>query len=149
MSYQWNAMVDSYNNYKQKNPDKIYLIRYEDLVNKTEETMEALCKFLNVPFNSEYLAGFWKKSSEFIQPWEKWKDDVSSKIIYNNKSESTLKAGFTNTLIIQSLTNKNMKKYNYPPAYRHSQFFFDLVLYPFDVLNGTVALIRNIWKKTE
>ncbi len=135
MSHQWNAMVDSCNNYKQKNPDKIYLIRYEDLVNKTEETMEALCRFLNVPFNSESLAGFWKKSRAFIQPWEKWKDDVSSKVIYNNKSESARKASLINTLIIQSLTGKNMKKYNYPLAYRNSQFIFNFALYPFIILN--------------
>jgi hypothetical protein len=147
MSHQWNAMVDSYNNFKQKNPDKVYLIRYENLVNKTEENMEALCRFLNVAFNSEHLAGFWKKSREFIQPWEKWKDDVSSKVIYNDKTGSNLKAGFTNTLIIQALTGRNMIKYNYPPAYRHSQFFFNLILYPFHVLNETVATIKNIWKK--
>jgi len=143
MSHQWNAMVDSYNNYKQKNPDKICLIRYEDLVNKNEETMKILCGFLNVPFNPEYLAGFREKSGEFIQPWEKWKDDVSSKVIYNYQTVSRPKAGYTNTLIIQNLTAKNMKRYDYPAAYQHSQFFFDIVLYPLHVLNGTVASIIN------
>jgi hypothetical protein len=146
MSHGWNAMVNSFNNFKQNNPDKIYLIKYEDLVNKTEESMGTLCRFLDISFKPDHLADFWKKSGEIIQPWEKWKEGISSKIIYNNKSEAKTKAGFINTLIIQNLTGRNMVKYNYTLLYQRIQFFFDVALYPFNILEKIVARTKKIAK---
>jgi len=146
MSHGWNAMINSFNTFKQENPDKIYLIKYEDLVNQTEENMGTLCKFLNISFNPDLLENFWKTSKELILPWEKWKEDVSSKIIYNNKSKTKTKAGFINTLRIQNLTGRNMLKYNYTLLYPHIQLFFNLALYPFNVLEKILAHTKNIAK---
>ena len=42
-------------------PDRFYLIRYEDLVEKPEESFSALCNFLGIPYNPAVFDFYTKK----------------------------------------------------------------------------------------
>jgi len=46
----WNDSIDVYFSLLKENKEKVILISYEDLVNKTENTMGLISDFLNIPF---------------------------------------------------------------------------------------------------
>ena len=49
-----------------RDPDRFYLIRYEDLVEKPEESLRELCAFLSIPYVSEVF-DFHKKKDELVK----------------------------------------------------------------------------------
>jgi len=50
----WNICVQNFQRIKMHTPDKVFLIYYEDLLNKFEESMRALSIFLEVDYVEEY-----------------------------------------------------------------------------------------------
>ena len=57
----WRFVVRLFFRWKKKFPEKFFLIRYEDLAEKPEETIIAICQFLGLPFDPTVFDFFHKK----------------------------------------------------------------------------------------
>ncbi len=55
ISWQWNLLVDHYFDIKKKFPDDIELMKYEDLINDTEETLGDICRFFGIQFSMDLI----------------------------------------------------------------------------------------------
>ncbi|MEI6435046.1 MAG: sulfotransferase [Bacteroidota bacterium] len=62
----WRYINRSFIEYCKRFPKQFYLIRYEDMVEKPEESFSALCKFLEIPFCSSVF-DFYKKKDEMVE----------------------------------------------------------------------------------
>jgi hypothetical protein len=61
--YQWKYSAELLNRFKKSNPDKIFSIRYEDLVKDPAKGFSQMCNFLNIPYFESSL-DFYKKENE-------------------------------------------------------------------------------------
>lgn len=122
-AYRWNYMIRLIENFRERHPRRIYLLRYEDLVQNLEREISTLCDYLDIEMNIELLNRYKDVSSRFILPWEMWKNDVRSKEISNtNKSH---RVPLLDVLIIQHFTQENMQKYGYGISFPSIQRAFD------------------------
>jgi hypothetical protein len=115
--------------------DQVFDVRYEDLVLQPEETLKALCSFLELPFTTEMLDSSSENSSQKM-------DLVSthSKTIHKNLSKKLLKDNINkyrskmtkgDIMIYELLAAKYLKKYGYQLTFPILSFFlFDLLRFP-------------------
>jgi len=59
----WRFVAREFLKYKNQHPDRFHLIRYEDLVLHPEETLRAVCSFLQLPFDPGVFE-FYRKKDE-------------------------------------------------------------------------------------
>ena len=60
----WRWVAKSFLKNKEKFPERFYIIRYEDLVQKQEDIFRELCKFLDIPYDP-LVFDFFTKKDEF------------------------------------------------------------------------------------
>lgn len=96
----WNNSVDVYQKFKSIASDRLILIKYESIVSNTSETMNEICKFLNVPFDESIMqhGTIDQKESDprrvntydhhrnlykpvFTNSIEKWKKELTNEIL--------------------------------------------------------------------
>jgi hypothetical protein len=128
LANQWNEMVDTVENFKTKHPEQIIFIRYEDLVANVIESLRSLTEFLNITYDKDRLRNFTNTGADLILPWEKWKNGVTNDRILNMNSKWAKNFGILNTLIIQMLTESNMKRYKYTPFQKNLQKLIEVGL---------------------
>lgn len=149
VALRWDGMARLIQGFREKYPDRIYVLRYEDLVEDIEEQMSALCNFLGVEIRPELLKGYRDVSRKFILPWEEWKEDVKSKDIVN--TNKLHKVSMLDTLIIQYFTQKGMRKYGYSVSSPRLQKIFDplvnIFAKPFVYARGLCAKLFRVFKK--
>lgn len=66
--YRWKFALKMALELKKKNPDKIYMLRYEDLATNPEPHLRAMCKFLDLPFDASVFS-FYEKKAEMEQAY--------------------------------------------------------------------------------
>lgn len=54
-AYRWNLMNYKIEELKQKKPENFITVKYEDLINNTEQTLQLICEFLNINYLPEQL----------------------------------------------------------------------------------------------
>ena len=59
----WRFVAREFLKYKRLFPDKFFIVRYEDVVIKKEETIQEICDFLNLPYDPNVF-DFFKKKEE-------------------------------------------------------------------------------------
>jgi hypothetical protein len=66
VAQEWLRKVQNTNNYLQTiSSDRYLIIRYEDLVTKTEQTLEKICNLLGIDFSSQMLP-YWKAEHHLL-----------------------------------------------------------------------------------
>lgn len=70
---EWKRVVRIARAVRQRHPDKIYVIRYEDLLSRTVETTEALCDFLEIGYEPEMVEYHRVAVPNFDVSSEPWK----------------------------------------------------------------------------
>ncbi|HPS63918.1 MAG TPA: sulfotransferase [Bacteroidales bacterium] len=62
----WKYVTRLFLKFQDKYPERFYLVRYEDLVMKPEETVRELCAFLSIPYHPEVFE-FHRKKEEVME----------------------------------------------------------------------------------
>lgn len=70
LAYRWNIYNKAINKYKQILKNRFHLIRFEDLLEKPEETLKDLCVFIGVNYDPEML-NFYKKEQDWDTEFRK------------------------------------------------------------------------------
>ncbi|HAH58403.1 MAG TPA: hypothetical protein DCL86_09665, partial [Bacteroidales bacterium] len=60
--YRWKFALKLALKLKKKNPECLYMLRYEDLAKNPEPQLRAMCNFLNLPFDASVLSFYEKKA---------------------------------------------------------------------------------------
>lgn len=149
LAHQWNEMIKLTEDFRERYQNRIYILRYEDLAEKTEDTMNSLCDFLNIEINADQLKTFKDISEAFIQPWEKWKNDVKSKGIANTNEFRIKEMSMIDILKIQHITQGNMLKYGYNVLHKNIQTVFTLIAYQAYILHKFMLYIKRFLKSYE
>ena len=126
LASQWNRMIFLCEKFQEKNQERIYLLKYEDLVQNVSQKMSELCSFLNIKYNSYLLEKYKDRTDCIILPWETWKKDVSKEAILNSNEATIKEARRFDAIRIQSVTKKYMKKYQYEILFPKSQKIWDV-----------------------
>lgn len=113
LARQWNKMIKKVETFKNKFPDKIMIILYEDLVSDLIKTMTSVVNFLRIKLDVKKFYNFGETSSDFILPWEKWKDEVKTGKIQNTNSKWMHQAKILDFFLVYLVTGKYMRKYKY------------------------------------
>jgi hypothetical protein len=109
-SFEWNIKLSLIHRALKKEKNRVFEIRYEDMVREPVSHIKKVCSFLNVTFEEEML-NFWKQSEKYI-------DRQHSELIFkpvepanafkwkNNLSSSDLKK-------YEFFSYQNLKRYGY------------------------------------
>jgi hypothetical protein len=119
--------------FQEKNQWRIYLLKYEDLVQNVSQKMSELCSFLNIEYNPDLLEKYKDLTDCITLPWETWKREVSKVGILNTNEGTIKKARLFDVIRIQGVTKKYMKKYQYEILFPKSQKIWDM---SFSILGG-------------
>jgi len=97
----------------EKYTDEIFIVRYEDLIEKTKFTLESLCNYIGVRFETGMVEN--AGGNQIVPKWEKqWKRN--SKEPPNSKSLDKWKTDISTEDIqfIESHNHHSLLRYNYP-----------------------------------
>jgi hypothetical protein len=109
----WLQSIEAIEKFQDKYPERVRIIKLEDLVENKEDVIKNICDFLEIDFNIKNLNNYKIVANQFILPWENWKNDVknseiSSKIAIKNKKLKDQEY----RVLVNSLKEK-LIKYNY------------------------------------
>jgi hypothetical protein len=65
--FSWSIQMSEYIKVQEKNPHSVILIRFEDLILSTEETLEKICVFLGIPFEKNIIENRMKSIPNFSE----------------------------------------------------------------------------------
>lgn len=122
---QWLETAESIEDFKQKNPQQIKIIRFEDLIKQPEIKVEEICQFIDVSFSASKLASYTKKAKEFMLPYEIWKQNNTNKNFTHPNSIIPL----FKKLQMQFLLEDKMVKYGYKIHNKHTQRLYNTYRY--------------------
>lgn len=139
----WKQSVNQCFYMLKKTPDKIHLVRYEDLINYPKKELLNICDFLNIPFDDNMLDYHNIKqnySEDFIEKYQK-------KLLYppdkNNLNKWRKELTDKEVRKIEYQCKNYMKKFNYEQSNTAFSFLFKLSQLPADF----IILYQNINRK--
>jgi len=119
----------SINEAANKFPEKIYSIRFEDMIANVEGIIEGICRFLHIDFDPYKLGDFHKKAVHTIKPFEKWKNMVfKPKISSSDNNEFLEKIPLIEILKLQHLLRNEMRSKSYPMYHPEKQLHFEKLM---------------------
>jgi hypothetical protein len=119
LAQRWNRMLLDVECFKDNHPDRIFSLRYEDLVRNMAERLQAVADFLQAAFDFKVLAGLKQEKTQnaetFILPSETWKQaDLRLDMrTTNGNYRDLIPAG--DVAAIEGIVRENMKRYGYEP----------------------------------
>lgn len=126
LSRQWVVYAQSLEEFKKAYPEKIMLIKYEDLVQSPLDVTSTIADFLSVPFNPGALSQRVQVADTIIQPFEHWKADVRNPEIRNTNREVKGLFSLGDRLKIQSIVCGQMRRYGYAGTQTFLQLVYQL-----------------------
>ena len=128
LARQWVRHVDALDDFKGSFPSKIFVLKYEDLVQDPAGVIEKVTRFLGIDFDIHSIQDFSKRAQNIVQPFENWKDGVKSNTI-ENKDKSVEKIfGKKEIFKIQSIVHNKMRQLGYEINYPTEQGFYNIFL---------------------
>jgi len=101
-----------------RNNSNVFVLKFEDLTDKTEESIKDVCKFLNIPFN-ESLIEYVNAPSGIIMAHESWKrKNIEVKKVKRNQP-ARWKEVLTDEQadLVIFITKTQAQKFGYNPRY--------------------------------
>lgn len=117
LAIQWAGHLNAFEKFVASNPDKAFMVKYEELTANHEDLISKICQFLGIEFEPERLKNYGEKAKAIIQPFEHWKKDVKTSHIYIRNESPKSVFPVRKILKIQSIVLEKMKKYGYEPIY--------------------------------
>jgi len=125
-SRQWVLYVQSLEGFKQEHPNKICIVKYEDLARSPQNLVSSITDFLSVDFDPGYFSQRVAKANMIIKPFEHWKADVANPIIKDNNGNVGELFSLRDTLKIQSIVLDQMRLFHYVEKWSILQSFYQL-----------------------
>ena len=122
----WNDSIAAYERFRAAHPDKVYSVRYEDLVRDPVRVMAGICAFLEMELVPERLANYRQASENLILTRESWKANVRTNDIANTNGNYPV--SLRDALAIQNVTRSALRRYGYVPLYRGCQVMYDAAI---------------------
>jgi hypothetical protein len=132
--YRWRYTARLFMNCRKKYPGRFHILRYEDLVTSQEQTMEALCRFLGIPYDPSVFE-FFKKKDETLKAYdnpliEKFHGNLMSPI--NTGRMDLWKKDLTRqqVMLADQIAGRDADLLGYPREYRRYNPWFRLRALP-------------------
>jgi hypothetical protein len=122
----WVKSINSVESFSKKYPNRVYSLRYEDLVENAEKELTEVCKFLNIDIRLNRISKYNEVSYNFIHPWETWKNNVKLKNISNTNYIYKKDTALFDVLKMQNILQEKMREYGYKISNQILQKIFDL-----------------------
>lgn len=94
--------------------EKVHLLKYEDLIHRTEHVIRDLCGFLNIPFEIQMLdyhkSDDARKAASVSQQW----GNVTKPIMHANSNKFEMAMSQEDVRLIETICNEEMKSLGYP-----------------------------------
>lgn len=108
----WIDTVEAVAEIKNKYPEKVYTIKFEDLV-ENKDLMKSVCGFLSIPYMKSRVSNYMEYSKLQNLEWESWKQDATKEI----SSEIALKVQEDMTsdekAILKTMAPNHLKEFGY------------------------------------
>lgn len=101
-----------------RNNSNVFVLKFEDLTDKTEESIKGVCKFLNIPFNESLIENV-SAPSGIIMAHESWKrKNIEEKKVKRNQP-NRWKEALTDEQadLVIFITKTQAQKFGYNPRY--------------------------------
>jgi hypothetical protein len=119
LAHRWNRMLLDVERFQKDHPDRIFSLRYEDLVRDLEKKLRQVGDFLNFVFDFSNLAGLKRKrepkADAFILKSETWKqEDLRLDLrTTNEKYHGLIPAA--DVVAIEAIVREPMQRHGYQP----------------------------------
>ena len=110
----WNYSAKHILQFKNKFPDKLYLVKYEDLCKYPIKNIEEICSFLQVSCEADMLSNFSKTAESTVAESESWKSNVFAGRIIRNDQRWRKNLDDSEVFLIDIITRKYRAKFGYP-----------------------------------
>jgi hypothetical protein len=94
----------------------VVVVKYEDLVDHSDQTLKKICQFVNIPFDSKLIKTVTAPAGIISEPWQN--KNIDLKTIQQNNSErwrEVLNEGQAN--LVTFVTKSYASKFDYIPVY--------------------------------
>jgi Sulfotransferase family len=125
--------------FSEDNPNKIKIIKYEDLSEKPHVILNEICDFLKIPFHPEKTEISNELKMNIVKDFEVWKTSITDRISNNNVNGRRL-FKFIDILKIQQSIYPYNEIMGYEIFYPHIQKLFNPV---YRVMNSLYSLLYN------
>lgn len=148
VTYKWKYFYKAFLKARQKQPDRYYYIRYEDLVDQPDVHFSMLCNFLGIPANNKVF-DFYKKAGKIknIYPEEqinKYHSSLLKPISRNKIGLWKKELSQRKVQIADFVAGKYAAKGGYEKAYRKSGPRVKIIAAPGVLAAKTLYLLTNI-----
>ncbi len=107
------AIIKAIEAFKQAYPEKITIIRFEDLIYDEIDVLTGICNFLGIDFEKYRLKNLEKISEYTIQPFEIWKKANKGAEIKRDMPSYKKKIKLSHLFEIQLITGEVLTAYHY------------------------------------
>lgn len=136
----WQQGYSLFDNFKQKNTNDCYSIKYEDLISNSTSHVKQICDFVGIEFDDKNLKTYREKVEGITTNKEHWKNGNRMKISSKERNLSFRETFSLSTIIIQYYTRKLQIKLGFKVYHP-----FLKVIIP-DMLIKLIIFIRNYLK---
>lgn len=124
----WKRLVNRTEEFKVRHPDKIYSVKYEDLINDPNVVISDMFKHLNMNFDKGKLSSFSSVAQKIIMPFEWWKKDVcQTKINSQDEIDFLNEIPVKDIFTIQQLLKEEIFKNGFEIYYKDKQDEFNRI----------------------
>ncbi len=138
----WNHAIEIAEATRDVSPQQVLILSYEDLVADAHSTIDAVCRFLRVPFDANRLGEFGERTAHLKLPHEKWKEQVASGQLKNTNSSRLDSVDSLTLMRIQRIAGRLMVKYGYEIRHLRCQRVFNFLV----TIVPVFALRVSCWK---
>lgn len=109
----YNKSIHAAQEMQKKYPNRVKIIRYEDLIKDTKHWTEVIFKHLQVNFDLDKIDEAKNLATKYTLPWENWKSrnakEISKQYNIKNKRQMSLK----DIMLLKAVTFSTQLKYKY------------------------------------
>lgn len=121
----WKRMVNKITEFKVQHPDKIYTVKYEELIKDTKNVMKGIMSFLQMGFHEDKLATYPDMAKIVVEPFEKWKNNVLQPEIKDSAGDFLNDILIQDILMIQRMLKKEIKEHDFEIYFQEKQIIFN------------------------
>ena len=143
LARQWALYVQSLEEFKQEHPEKIFIVKYEDLAQSPQIVVSSITDFLSVDFDPGAFPQRVEKAHMIIKPFEHWKAEVASPTIKNNNGKVDELFSVSDTLKIQSIVQNQMRRFDYAEKWSILQPFYRLFYLQLPAFLKGITTMKN------
>ena len=122
----WAQHQQSLLNFRKENPQKIWIVKYEELAQDPEGSLSEVCQFLNINFDPVRVYISDESKNGIVRDFEYWKDSITKEIVNSNCPAGILFSKM-DIFRIQKLIGPFNEMLGYEMYYPYAQKMYNLI----------------------